>query len=387
MDLTERTLSRLLERGERARLTGNTRTIRESFASNASPYWQQNLDARDAMHVRMRRAATAGAVRLEWARQGGEDRPLDGVVLLDVDSLAAHLGRSTNSASVTQAREQLKTWTSNNRVEELLGHWANIKQVRSLGPESARDFADALRVLDAMATSPDDQVVRQLSVQLFRNSKRIEGLLKHLDVLTAETLNSSARNWHEVFGAIGLTKEPQPFLISGGGFLKLANGVDCPLVPPFVGVANSVILGYSGAPHWLLSIENLTTFHQAAKALVPTQQGLVIYTAGMPSPSWGKAYASILSSLPESTRVLHWGDHDEGGFRVAARIAHFANGVGRRLDPWCMNAARWAAEGEKANAAQHRSMIRSAGRAGWAELASQLSAVILEQEGLPITLP
>jgi hypothetical protein len=301
--------------------------------------------------------------------------------------LAAYLGRSTNGASVAQAREQLKAWLSNIRVAELLGRWANLKQARSLGPESAQDFADALRVLDAMAMPLDDQVVRQLSVRLFRNSKRIETLLKHLDVLTAKALNSPARHWSEVFGAIGLTKEPQPFLISGEGFLKLTDGVDCPIVRPFVGVANSVIHGYSGTPEWLLTIENLTTFHQAAKALTPTRRVLVAYTAGMPSPSWGKAYGNILLALPESTRILHWGDHDEGGFRVAARIAQFAGGVGRRLDPWCMNAVQWAETGIKANAEQHRSMIRSAGRAGWSELALKLSAVIFEQEGLPLNLP
>ncbi|WP_339437624.1 Wadjet anti-phage system protein JetD domain-containing protein [Pseudomonas sp. EL_65y_Pfl1_R32] len=147
------------------------------------------------------------------------------------------------------------------------------------------------------------------------------------------------------------------------------------------------IRGYSGSPDWLLTIENLTTFHQAAKALLPNRPGLVIYTAGMPSPTWGKAYANILMSLPDSTRILHWGDHDEGGFRVAARVAHFATTTGRHLEPWYMDASLWNERGDEAQAEQHRSMIRSAIRAGWAELASTLKAIILEQEGLPIRLP
>jgi len=387
MDLIRHTLIRLLERGERARLSGNSRIIRESFTSRTSPYWQQNLEARDAMHHDMRKAARTGAVRLEWSKQGGEDRPLDAVALVDVDSLAKYLGQPTNGASVARARQLLNAWLTNNRVEELVRQWAHLKQVRSLGPESAHDFADALRVLDAMAKSVDDQVVRQLSVEMFRNSKRIEALLKHLDVLTGDALNSPARHWSEVFGAIGLTKEPQPFLISGKGFLRLTGGVDCPIVRPYVGVANSVISGYYGEPEWLLTVENLTTFHQAAKALAPAQDGLVIYTAGMPSPAWGKAYSNLLSSLPKSTRVFHWGDHDEGGFRVAARIAHFASGVGRSLAPWSMDATQWAEKGTAASAAQHRSMIRSASRAGWSELGSNLGAIILEQEGQPMTLP
>ncbi|MDD0996248.1 DUF2220 domain-containing protein [Pseudomonas sp. TNT2022 ID1044] len=387
MSLAEDALLRLLTRGERARLSGNSRTIRESFTSPESPYWQQKLHDRDAMHAQMRRAATAGAIKLEWARQGGDDRPLDAAVLLDVDLLAAHLGQATNNASVAYAREQLRQWSSNARVEELLAHWAKLKQVRSLGPESAGDFADAMRVLDAMDASVEDQVVRQLSVQLFRKSKRIEALIKHLDVLTSEALSSRARHWSEVFGEIGLTKEPQPFLVAGTGHLILDESVQCSIVRPFIGVANSVIRGYSGTPEWLLTIENLTTFHQAAKALLPNRPGLVIYTAGMPSPTWGKAYANILMSLPHNTRILHWGDHDEGGFRVAARVAHFAATTGRHLEPWYMDASQWNEQGDAAQAEQHRSMIKSAIRAGWAELASTLKAIILEQEGLPIRLP
>lgn len=387
MSVAEDALLRLLTRGERARVSGNSRTIRESFSSPESPYWQQKLHDRDAMHTQMRRAAKSGAIRLEWARQGGDDRPLDAVVLLDVELLAAHVGRTTNNASVAHAREQLSKWSSNARVVELLEHWANLKQARSLGPESAGDFADALRILDAMDATNEDQVVRQLSVQLFRNSKRIEALLKHLDVLTSEALNTRARHWNEVFGEIGLIKEPQPFLVSGTGFLKLDGCTECSIVRPYIGVANAVILGYSGRPAWLLTIENLTTFHQAAKALLPDRSGLVIYTAGMPSPTWGKAYANILVSLPESTRILHWGDHDEGGFRIAARVAHFARETGRRLEPWCMDASQWNDIGNEAQAEQHRSMIRSAARAGWGEQASTVKAIILEQEALPIILP
>ena len=387
MSLADSALDRLLLRGERSRLSGNTRVLRESFKSSLSPYWQQSLDERDRMHVHMQAASSAGAIRLEWARQGGDDRPLDAVVLQDLDRLAAYLGRSTVNASVAQAGNILAPWSMNGRVEELLDCWRRLKQVRSLGPNSAADFADALRVLDSMAVASEDRIVRQLSVQLFRDSKRIEALCKHLDLLTSEALNAPARHWSEVFGAIGLSKEPQPFLVSGIGALRLSDGIDCPIVRPFVGVANTAVHGYSGTPAWLLSIENLTTFHQAARALGNTRQGIVIYTAGMPSPSWGRAYSHILSSLPTDASVYHWGDHDEGGFRIAARVAQFAAAVERHLKPWSMDASQWGKIGEPAKSDQHRSMVKSAELAGWIELASRISPVLFEQEGQKLFLP
>ncbi|HEC1609924.1 Wadjet anti-phage system protein JetD domain-containing protein [Pseudomonas aeruginosa] len=387
MNLVETTLGRLLERAERARLSGSTRAIRESFKSLDSPYWQLNLDERDRLHERMRASASAGAIKLEWAKLGGDDRPLEAVVLLDLDKLANHLHRPTASTTLAQATALLAPWSQHERVQELLVYWAQLKQARLLGPTSASDFVDALRVLDVMREATEDRVVRQLSTELFGNSKRLEALSKHLDLLTSEALNAPARHWSEVFSAIGLIKEPQPFLVAGLGKLQLTDQDDCPILRPYLGVANTAVEGYVGTPAWLLTIENLTTFHQAARELSKNPSGVVLYTAGMPSPSWGKAYIRILTALPKGTPVYHWGDHDEGGFRIAVQLAQLASRAGHPLRPWSMDAALWQNVGHSAKADQHRSMVRNAARAGWLELADQIAPVLFEQEGQPLRLP
>src|SRR5690606_9569914 len=117
----------------------------------------------------------------------------------------------------------------------------------------------------------------------------------------------------------GLVKEPQPFLLAGTGRVLLASCDACPVVKPFVGVSNRAITSYVGSPRWILTIENLTTFHAASQAL-DGDAGLVIYTAGMPSPTWCTAFQRILASLPASITVYHWGDIDPGGFRIAAYL-------------------------------------------------------------------
>lgn len=380
-------LARLLTRAERARLSGSTRTIRESFKSHESVYWKQSLDERDQMHARMQAAKAAGAIELEWAKQGGADRPLEAIVLRDLDKLAQYLGVSTVGNTVARARDLLDPWKLNPRVAEMLDHWSNLKLVRSLGPDSVADFVDALRVLDVIRDAKEDQVLRHLSVLLFKNSKRLEALCKQIDILTAETFNSPARHWSEVFGSIGISKDPQPFLVAGTGQLQLIDGTECPIVYPYLGVANTAISGYRGEPDWLLTIENLTTFHQAAKAIGGDLKGLVVYTAGMPSPSWGKAYIQILAQIPTSTRVYHWGDHDEGGFRIAARIAQFAAQPGRSIKPWSMESKAFEGSYEKASNEQFGSMVRNASKAGWEELAAELRPILFEQEGQRILLP
>ena len=387
MPLADDVLQHLFGRGDRARVAGSQRTVRETFKDVKNAYWEQSIDQRDAMHAALQRAAAAGAVTLTWGKHGGDDRPLAAVALRDLDALGKFLGRTTGDVAAASAAATLAPWReANPRVVEILTAWGQLKKVRGLGPETASDFADALRLLDAVAGATEDRVARPLSVEVFGNSKRIEALYVHLDVLTAESRSAPARHWSEVLAAIGVRKEPQPFLVAGGGELILARGPNVPVAEPFVGVASHALTAFRGAPAWLLTIENLTTFHQAAEMLAGSPRGLVLFTGGMPSPSWMRAYSNILDGLAETTTLLHWGDHDEGGFRIAARLASHCAARGKVLLPWNMDASQFAKR-PRSSEAQQAAMAASARRAGWNELASKLPAVLLEQEGQRVTLP
>lgn len=388
MPLADDVLADLLRRGERARLRGSDRAIQTIFTDTGSVYWQQNYEERQHCHMHFTAAERSGAVRLKWSRQGGEDRPLEKVRLLDVDKLASFLGTATVSESVQTARTTLNPWlTAYPRVAELLDVWASLKSPRGLGTESARDFRDALRVLEALKQGDgDDQIVRVVSRHLFQNTKRIEALSRHIDLLTAESLSAPARQQEEVFGALGLLKEPQPFLVAGTGMLILHPSQQCSITWPFIGVSNRHVTGYSGTPAWVLSIENLTTFHLASQHPDATT-GLILYTGGMPSPSWCKAYARILDVLPESIPVYHWGDIDQGGFRIAAHIK--SQSIGRHgFYPWLMDAERLGGGTySEATEATHANMARHARDAGWESLSRQMLPRTVEQEGIAIHLP
>jgi hypothetical protein len=386
MALAEDVLSRLLQRGERAALSGSERAIQERFSDAGSDYWRMGLSERDKTHERFLAAEKAGAVNLKWARQGGEDRPLEVVRLRDLDKLATFIGAQTAASAIARAGEILAPWlASTPRVREILERWGALKNVRGLTPSAAGDFADALRVLDAAAASPDeDQIVRVLSARLFGDSKRIEHLVRHLDVLTGETFLATARHWDEVLSPLGLVKEPQPFLVAGAGHLLLADSEECPVVRPFVGVASKAITGYRGSPAWVLTIENLTPFHLASQ-LDGVGRGLVIYTGGMPSPAWARAYRSILASLPANVPVYHWGDVDVGGFRIAAQIRRHIVGD-RSYLPWLMDASKMRGAWE-AGEGDSKEMARQIELAGWSNQITHPIGFLQEQEQLTIHLP
>ncbi|WP_130617950.1 Wadjet anti-phage system protein JetD domain-containing protein [Dyella amyloliquefaciens] len=387
MPLADSVLRALLDRAEGAAVRRSTRAVQEGFASQDSPYWKLSLDERDAFHHRMREAAACGGVSLVWAKQGGEDRPLTTVRVEDRRALALFLGVDSLEGRVARACTQLEPWSDLLRVQEILAAWESRKAVRGLEPEAAGDIADALRVLDAAREEEDDDLIaRPLSVRLFGDSKRIEALRVPLDLLTADSTGAPARHWEEVFSRLGIKKEPQPFLVAGTGHLQLAQGDACPIVVPYVGVANCAVTGYIGSPAWVMTIENLTTFHQASQ-LLNGQRALLVYTGGMPSPSWVTAYLHILGALPKDVQLYHWGDIDVGGFRIAARIRTTCVGD-RPFSPWLMDARGVSTEMRASvNEATRNAMARAASSAGWDDLSEAMIPEAVEQEGIRVALP
>src|SRR5690606_18825995 len=121
------------------------------------------------------------------------------------------------------------------------------------------------------------------------------------------------------------------------GHVQLIRGrVAALLDAPFTGLPASTILAVSSPVEAVLTIENLTTFHSEAKH-GSNKPILLIYTAGMPSPAWKAMYKRLLSRVPSTTSVYHWGDVDEGGFRIAASLAADAASCGHHLRPKSMN--------------------------------------------------
>lgn len=385
-------LDKLLDRAERSRVKQTVRTIRESLKSPDHLFWTLGYDQRNALYERMRAAEKASCVRLEWSRLGGDDRPLEGIVVTDLDRLAKFLGRATNTHVVDRAKTILSPWLNDDRVAEIIRAWENLKPVRTLGPDSASDFADALKVVaTARSESIDELIARPLSTRLFGNSKRIEALIRHLDILTADSLAAPSRHLLEVLGELGISKEPQPFLVAGSGTLQLKPHQDCPIARPFIGVSNREVSGYQGSPAWVLTIENLTTFHQVARLLLGREDGLVIYTGGMPSPAWRSAFSAVIRNLLDSINIYHWGDFDEGGFRIAGVLQATASGVGKVIQPWLMDLTSTSNNSVPSTPSVAANMARYAANCGWHDICEQLRSLenpfTAEQEGQCISLP
>lgn len=384
----ETVLREQLQRGERKRVTGSTAAPQKTnLKPTSSIYWRQEFDERMRGHGQIREAVRHGAVEAGWGDQGGEDRPLEWVRVRDVDTLASLLGVATNVDQLQTAGAELAPWLDRYpRMTEVLKAWAALRRVRALGPDSWRSWRDALRVLEALASRPgEDQVIRVLSGHLFSDTKRIEQLLPELDVLSGEGLSSRPRGKREVLRTLGLVKQPLPLMVAGVGAIKMQEGPDCTIVRPYVGVAPQSVRGLVAKPAWVLTIENLTTFHLAAEALKGRDDGLVVFTGGMPSPAWVAGFRRLTGDLPTSTTFYHWGDIDLGGFRIAARLKEVALPTDGFLQPWLMDITMHG-QGEDVSETTGNAMRLSAVQAGWLDL-QELPDKTLEQERVALKLP
>jgi hypothetical protein len=95
-------------------------------------------------------------------------------------------------------------------------------------------------------------------------------------------------------------------------------------------------------------------------------------------------YPRLLAELPISTPVHHWGDLDEGGFRIAAFLSRTAAEVGHTLLPWKMRPLDVPQDLRRnASARTVARMVKYAAEAGWHEVAQEVAqmGIVAEQEG------
>ncbi|HMN14417.1 MAG TPA: DUF2220 family protein, partial [Bellilinea sp.] len=220
--------------------------------------------------------------------------------------------------------------------------WREGRRPRSIGPEQAEIVRDALEVISVLNSSRiEDVPVRQLSAKLFRDSKYIEKkLLTSLDYLTQDDETCTlARQPEDILATLGLVRFPQPVLVAGRAKVHFTNGNSMAIPAPYIGLAPQSIdtLYVADDTRYILTIENFTPFNEIAKGMAGPVDGVVIYTAGMPSPSFLRLYSSIIHGTPNSVPIYHWGDIDLGGFRIADVLANEARHSGKSLSLWNMN--------------------------------------------------
>jgi len=354
----------------------------------------------------LRLAEREGAIRIEWDSRAGSFESIQLIQLVDGNTLAKVLGVvprwDATSAANTAFAPYLRTHPV---LLSVLDSWRKGASIRSTRPsnEAIHDWLDAIRVVDTcretLKNTQTDTPIRRLSNALFSDSKRIEAIAPLIDVLTQGKIAGLPRHEEEFFQEMGLVKFPPTLLLAvtpgecNRVIVQLADA-SVSVVAPYLGFPPQAIVSFDlpREPMTLLTVENLTTFHETAEYLRFAREfsepTLVMYTGGMPSPSWRRVYRKLLSSLSKGSAAWHWGDVDAGGFRIANKLAEDCDQCGCVLHLHLMDVAPTTSR-KSLSDAEIGAIVAICAHRNWDVEAKSVEAhrSAIEQESLPVNLP
>ena len=339
-ELAKKALRKLLKSAENAKTRGSVaRGLPFSEGSFPEYLKHRSLAELADLHNELVAAERIGAISIQWDRRSGDRGQVIRIDLQNEDALARFLGVVPLWTLLSTAKELLQPWAERPQVVALLDSWASGKRPRERGPENVDAFVQAMRVIDVVEGQIDDApiAVRRMSARLFHDSKKIEALAIELDLLT-KTDDGPSRSPDEIYSELGLQRFPQPFFMAAkpGNFYCIPTGIEREVESPYSAPDPETIKEFRFTGRYILSVENLTLFQELARGLGGPIDGLILYSAGMPSPRWLQAYKRVLASAAPD-QVFHWGDPDVGGIRAMCKIALTARSAGHELHPFAMD--------------------------------------------------
>lgn len=356
--------------------------------SNLAPYQaSRSLQAKESFETVMNVCRAEGAITYTVGTRIEDDGFINRIELKDKRLLAKFLQKDLAVDVLYEAKSSLESHFERYPVLiDVMKLWTELRTVRTYTAADVKDWVDALKVIEFARLNLAQGVVslpiNEASGKLFRDTKRIKKLVAPIDILLSGDVNSN-RPVSEVWEAIGLFREEHPVRMAGNIIIERQR-VSGVLDAPYSGFPAATIQKIVGQPQLVMTIENQTTFHSEARRRCD-ENVLLIYTAGMPNPPWCEMYVRLLQGLPKDVPLYHWGDVDEGGFRIASVLAMEASKTGHTLKPWQMHPDNVPAEHRKpASDNTVNKMIYFAERAGWAFLreAIEEARFTVEQETL-----
>ncbi len=206
-------------------------------------------------------------------------------------------------------------------VSEILSTYEKRRSVCGVPLRQCNDLINALRVAIAIASLNEAIEMRVLSARCTSDSKWVE---RHLE-LTAWAAASLVHvegdfNPEELLLHLGVLAKPQPIMISAGVDYNIHGEIGAHGPAIYLGLpTRGCNLMFDDARPIVL-VENFTPFHQLCE-LDNERRLQIVYTGGFPSREVLRLLKQGATRYQDSCTIYHWGDFDEGGFRILTYLA------------------------------------------------------------------
>lgn len=342
-ELAQQLLSKLLLSYERSTTNGSGRTVSLLMSEHRFPAWFQHQEqsVRDDFIREVKDVQDSGYISIEWV-PGYKGQQIQRVHLRDANGLAERLKWTFQYDRVASMQGMLAAFRFDAPnwliawMDHAVERWENGKKPLRCDVEeidTVHDVILAVCRLEREGTRGLD--IRTLSVEWFRNTKRLECIQSKIAMLYRECLMP---DWEldDILVEVGLTKFPLPFLFKGPIDFATFDGA---VVPGnrfcYSGLPADQILSVilQTSPAYILSIENLTSFNLFTRRI--RDNGVVVFTNGFPNRTWLSAYKKLVNEAPATCNVYHWGDFDVGGLRILTLLQRELGG--RLIQPHLMS--------------------------------------------------
>jgi len=195
----------------------------------------------------------------------------------------------------------------------LLDRLKNQKTIKSY----LLDYAianDVFRSIQAIEDLKSDILIRNLSIQLFSDSKKLERLLPKIESVYKTVISDFKV---EYFTEKGLLRNPSYLYFKGDQKITINNQlIDLSVVGNSIGINSELVDSiFMENIDKITTIENLTSFNNYKST------GLVVYLGGFSNHIMKKF---LIKAIDSKAELYHFGDIDYGGFLILLDIYNYS---------------------------------------------------------------
>lgn len=254
--------------------------------------------------------------------------------------LESNDGKTENAVSgVVSSDSEPGTGGAVNGVSEAVCRYAEVQLERLAAaklPEyyedSLQDYMDVFTAFRALSGIDEEIFVRDLSVRIFNDSKRLENLRGRISGCLYKYGDFS--NKDAVFDELGVVRNPSYVMVKGPVRMTFGRQLlDIGELTGDIALSAKTLQGLTDAHVYgerVITVENLTSFHRYDSHGSET----VIYLGGFHNGVRREFLRMIAASADSNVTYHHFGDIDAGGFYI---YRHLRENTGIDFRPYMMD--------------------------------------------------
>lgn len=353
--MQSKVLGHLLDSYEKSKTFQGENLVNQNFSVNIGKLFPRYQDDAEydyfcQVNQSMEELGSASLVTLEYQGRGILKKVrLNLEKLEDCYRLLGRMPRRQEQQELTALWEDLLYWEEGARPERILPllRYIEAQRVRIRKNQNVEyyghdlvEYRDLLTAARAVLENREEVFVRNFSIQLFHDSKRLELLAPRLEALLYQYGEFQERG--NVLEECGVVHTPTYVMMKGNGGLRLgdcgqgrrpggresepAQKIDLSGLKGDLALSTESLRSITELTVWggrVVTVENLTSFHD-----YPAGEDFVVYLGGFHNKVKRDFLAELYRQNP-TKEYRHFGDLDAGGFYILEHLKR-KTGIGFR---------------------------------------------------------